>query len=376
MEEIVISVEQCNRELKDSIKYKIPYISNQITEVIDEGTKIIVKGSYSSKEETERKLNEFVKQMEEEYMEVKAKTIFSNESKDKLKEIDIYQELLDKEMVVEYGNGLIGFGGEFLEKYNSFEHVFQSWGKKLGAKEYVYPDFIDIRSLNKYKYLSQFPNHIMFASHLKEDIRTIYDFSETISTDMNCLNDQYIDRPEYINKTSVCVHVYKQYEDKKIDLEHPIVISSLGKCKRFESLNMSKIERLMDFSMHEIVFIGSEEFVLKKREEVIELAKEFISELDLTANIKTSNDPFFTSEYKSKAMLQKKFKLKYELNVLLPYNNREISVGSFNYHGTYFSDAFNIRDLNNKPVYTGCVGFGVERFVYAYLSQKGFIECK
>ena len=96
-----------------------------------------------------------------------------------------------------------------------------------------------------------------------------------------------------------------------------------------------------------------------------------IEEMEVTANIKTSSDPFFLNQYQSKAALQQRFKLKYEMNMYLPYAEKELAVASFNYHGTYFADAFQIQATDGGKVYTGCIAFGLERFAYAYLCQKG-----
>jgi mRNA interferase MazF len=220
-----------------------------------------------------------------------------------------------------------------------------------------------IRTLDK-KRLKEKIGHMTDA-----DMKKVEDFSKNITENCKCLNDQYLDTPRLVNKSAVCTHVYAQYENRVLD--KPVVITSVGKCKRYESLNMTMVERLLDFSMREIVLIGSPEYVLETRSEFIELAGNLIKELNLKANIKTGNDPFFTSAYSPKALMQKKCKLKYELNVLLPYNQKELSVGSFNYHSSYFTDAFNIKSSDGSPVHTGCIAFGLERFVYAYLSQIG-----
>jgi seryl-tRNA synthetase len=71
------------------------------------------------------------------------------------------------------------------------------------------------------------------------------------------------------------------------------------------------------------------------------------------------------------AIMQKKFKLKYELGIILPYSNKELACGSFNYHGSFFTDTFNIKSKDERPINTGCIAFGLERLVYAYLCQKG-----
>lgn len=371
MNKIRINSSNYDEELKKTIKYKIAYLSKDIVSIDEENGYIEVRVFPENSEYLSKKVESLVKSCEDSFREFEPEILFENESTHQFPENNVYEELLKRGWVVPYENGLIGFGKEFLEIFESFDHTFVEWSKRYNADQYTYPDFISIKTLNKYKYINQFPNHIMFATHLKEDLDKISDFSRKISEDDECLNDHFLDKPAMVNKSAVCTHVYEQFQDRIINLEHPVVITSIGKCKRYESLNMVKIERLLDFSMREIVLLGSSEYVLEKRDEFIELAKSFIKQLGLKANIKTGNDPFFTSEYTPKALMQKRFKMKYELNVFLPYNHKDLSVGSFNYHSTYFTDPFNIKSVCGKPVNTGCIAFGLERFVYAYLCQTG-----
>jgi seryl-tRNA synthetase len=371
MYKIIIDSSKYDEELKKSIRYKIAYLSKEIESISEENGNIVIGVNDQNAVILSEKVFNLVKTCEDSYREFEPEVLFENESKREFPQQNVYDQLVKKGWVVTYENGLIGFGQEFLELFEYFDNTFVKWALKDKALQYVYPDLISVKTLNKYNYINQFPNHIMFTSHLQEDIDKISDFSKRISDEDNCLNDHYLDTPEMVNRTAVCTHVYQQYQNKIIDLNNPIIITSIGKCKRYESLNMQKLERLLDFSMREIVLLGSSDYVLEKRDEYIELAKTFIKDLGIKANIKTGNDPFFTSEYSPKVLMQKKFKMKYELNVLLPYNNKELSVGSFNYHGTYFTDAFEIKSSCGKPVNTGCIAFGLERFVYAYLCQTG-----
>ena len=366
-----INTSACTNELVNSIKYWIPFISSDIIDIKTGEDYLDVYFNNDSAPELTLKIEGVIKEIKSSYQEEKANVIFESEGIHENK-CNIYEELLERGWVVQYDNGLIGYGNEFLSLYNYFNNMLLEWGSNQNAQQFVYPDLIDIDTLNKCNYLSQFPTQVLFASHLQHNMDKIRSFSKIISDRKDCLSDQYLESPEYVNKTAVCIHVYKQFENKTLNISEPIIINSLGKCKRYESLNHNSMERLLDFSMREFVFIGSEDFVLNKRDEFIELAKSFVIQAGLKANIKTSNDPFFLNQYGGKAVLQKKFKLKYELNFYLPYAGKELAVGSFNFHGSYFSDAFNIKSLDKTNICTGCVAFGMERFAYGFLSQVGF----
>ncbi|OMD42331.1 hypothetical protein BSK56_25905 [Paenibacillus borealis] len=353
------------------LRYKLAYISKDIVNISEEGASLHVHIEGDKFEEIEAALKRLVDELDDSYTGITSDILYEKQSQNTFPDYDIYQALVDQKWIVPYESGLIGFGREFLELFKLLDQMFVNWGKRFGAVEYVYPDLIGIETLNQYHYIEQFPNHLMFASHLREDLDLIQSFSEKVSAGCDCYDTTYIDKPQLMNKLAICPHVYKQYENQTIDLDEMLVVTSVGKCKRYESINMTKVERLLDFTMREIVLVGSYEHVIKAREECIRLAINFIDQLGLEANIKSANDPFFTTKYSPKAMLQQKLKLKYELNLLLPYNNKELSVGSFNYHGIYFTEAFNINSSSGANVHTGCIAFGLERFAYAILSQLG-----
>jgi seryl-tRNA synthetase len=67
--------------------------------------------------------------------------------------------------------------------------------------------------------------------------------------------------------------------------------------------------------------------------------------------------------------------LKYELRLNVD-QERTIAAASFNFHENYFGEAFRIAHSDQTAIATGCVGFGLERLVYAFLCQYGLDESK
>ena len=53
-----------------------------------------------------------------------------------------------------------------------------------------------------------------------------------------------------------------------------------------------------------------------------------------------------------------------------------MAVGSFNYHEDFFGDRFGIQTADGSRVHTGCIAFGLERFVHAVLLQLGVDETR
>ena len=60
---------------------------------------------------------------------------------------------------------------------------------------------------------------------------------------------------------------------------------------------------------------------------------------------------------------------KYELRLSVGADGRDIAVASFNNHHEFFGRRFDIALAAGGPAHTGCVAFGLERWVLALLAQ-------
>jgi len=167
---------------------------------------------------------------------------------------------------------------------------------------------------------------------------------------------------------SVCFHWYEWLRESRLD--QPSLITALGKCFRYESSNLTGLERLWDFTMRELVFVGPETYVLSQRDKMVQVAVQLLEEWGLAYEITTASDPFFIDNYAIQAAYQQGYELKYELLVPLPYSGKKLAVGSINYHQDFFGRCFSI-EAEGGPAHTGCIGFGLERLALAFLAQHG-----
>lgn len=272
------------------------------------------------------------------------------------KQFDI---LIENGWVTPLQDGRVILSDDFYKIMQLFDSIVMSWAVDDGAKEVFYPDFYIADDLKKCNYIDQFHPHCFFTSISLTDT----------------LHEESLNYSGFINNPAVCMHSYIQYQDSSVDENNPIVITAKGKCKRNEHAGFQSLERLLDFTMREIIFIGSEKYVLSKRNEYMEKGKQLISRLQLEGNITVSNDPFFKKEDDTKAAFQKKFKLKYELNLKNTDNGHEVAVASFNYHNINFSKAYNISLTDSRLAHTACMAFGLERLAFTYITQVGFKDC-
>jgi hypothetical protein len=150
------------------------------------------------------------------------------------------------------------------------------------------------------------------------------------------------------------------------------VVTSRGKSFRFESRYRRALERLWDFTIREIVFLGARDFVLDCRRRFMERSFELVESLRLGGQCSVANDPFFAgADTAERTWSQRLLELKYELRLPIAAD-ADVAVASFNFHEQFFGDSFRIRDRDEQGfVHTACVGFGLERLAYAFLCQHG-----
>jgi len=133
---------------------------------------------------------------------------------------------------------------------------------------------------------------------------------------------------------------------------------------------MSALERQWAFTMREIVCVGSASDVEDFRQRGMRLAGTLASRLDLDAGFLVATDPFFAPTARGKTIVQRVKALKHEL--ALPIGGeRSTAAASFNHHEQFFGEAFGITLSTGEVASSGCVAFGLERWLLAFLVAHG-----
>lgn len=167
---------------------------------------------------------------------------------------------------------------------------------------------------------------------------------------------------------AVCYHVYASLADRVVPTARRVAVR--GTCWRHEGERLAPLERGWAFTMLEVVCLGSPRDVEEFLACAVRRATDFAESIGLQATVADASDPFFAPTGRGKALLQRMKRLKREL--LLPLDSdRTIAAASFNDHQTFFGEAFGIRDAHGAPISTGCMAFGIERWVLAWLAAYG-----
>ena len=251
--------------------------------------------------------------------------------------------------------GQVSLSGLALDVMLAVDQTVQHWARGLGADEHRYPSLIGADALKR----AGRDDYVIPSGAHAERAR-----SRGIAI---------VPIEGQVLPPAVCYHAYPEYEGKTLS-DNPTILTALGQCYRHEGGNHIPLERLWEFNMREVIVLGTREQVEATRQQLVRHVTELVATLDLDAAIEVAADPFFTSADEGRRLMQQAGALKHELQLTLEPNGRSIAAASFNHHLDYFGSRFNIRLPNGSPAYSGCVAFGLERWVLAIFSQLGVDE--
>ncbi len=273
--------------------------------------------------------------------------------------------------------GFFTLQGDFLSVFHCLNRTVRAIAATLNAIEQEYPTVWPVRLFKKIDYFHEFPQQVILCASVKDDYPSRNAFSERYSKDKDFDSvpmDSLMQSSEYGLEPAVCDCCYYGLEGMQ-DLEDAFY-TCYNKVFRNERSQSGRLDRLTNFSVRDIMFVGSREFVLESRQRLIDRLSELIVDLQLRAKIETATDPFFANDAAMKSVFQTSHRLKYELLATIPHLGRDIAVGSVNFHMDFFGNAFDIRSSSGTPAFSGCIGIGMERMTYALFCQHGESICE
>lgn len=365
-------------ELVPDFLSKLHYVSEALEafEVVSEtGDRVRFRlhpGNEGKAELIAARIAEVAQKMSQAYRPAAAKVLASRQNRAVPFGEDPHPILIARGELFEFGPGRYGVGPYLMRLMGFFDDQLRDMAKKFSAAPHQFPSLIGAEALDRCKYLRAFPHSLTLVTHLREDLESIQAFAQSARWDgvhLAC-HAASLSAIQCLLAPSVCFHWYAWLRDSR--QPEARAITALGKCFRYESGNLQTLERLWDFTMREIIFVGSREYVLAQRQQAVDETVALFDEWGLAYEIKSATDPFFIEEYASQTMFQSAFDLKYEVRASLPYKQDTLAVGSFNYHQDFFGRTFDISNAVGQALHTSCVGYGLERLALAFLAQYGF----
>jgi seryl-tRNA synthetase len=125
------------------------------------------------------------------------------------------------------------------------------------------------------------------------------------------------------------------------------------------------LQRQWNFMMREIVCVGSMEEVQTFLKRLREKIEQFFASISLPVIWAEATDPFFNAASNPKYLSQILEPVKTEM-----LYQDQLAIGSINFHRNFFGESFQIQK-NGTTAFSGCVAFGMERWMFAYLSSFG-----
>jgi seryl-tRNA synthetase len=374
MSRITIPLGDVDREYISQLEYALSFASEELLAYkVNEGSKII-EAEVSSDEASSRvsqKIEELVTRYKHREFGL-AKSVHFEQKRD-LPEIDAWRELLERRWVTPVGTGHVILRGAAAQLARVVDaRIDCVYGKTFGAEREFYPATILCKTLDRIHHFTSFPEHIDFVAHLKPDVNVINEFSNDCRENgwTARANEGRMGANDFAICPSCCYHCYEGMEGWQLEPPGRCATMTVA-CHRYEGANHRTMSRLRAFTQRDVVWVGQPKYVIDSRAKAEELIIEWARDWELVCSFETANDMFFTQDYAVKASFQRQQQAKRELRLLIPAEKQSISVFSSNFHAMTFGKAFQVT-VGGRPATSACVGWGLERWVYAIFSQFGF----
>lgn len=256
-------------------------------------------------------------------------------------------------------NGLGVLDGSQLRLLRAFDALVLRWAGAWDAPEFRFPFLMRCKDLDTFDYYDNFPHLGLAATRLAPE-RLGAHLSGT-PRPVDEMPTEVMEPTAFALPSAACYSVYLDLAGSALPAEGTLR-TTVGTCFRNED-HYQGLQRLLGFSMREIVCVGPEEaaksHLIRAKDAVITLCAEL--GLDLTLEVAT--DPFFDKNG-GKAKMQRLFPVKEEFVV------NGLAIGSVNYHRNFFGERCEIR-AGDDTAHTSCLAFGLERWVHTLTERFG-----
>ena len=250
--------------------------------------------------------------------------------------------------------GQVALSGLALSVFHAIDRTVARWARELGAAEHRYPSMIDRAVLERAGRVDHLT--LVTPSERSEPRPSAAPLGVTT-----------------VLAPAVCYHAYPELEGMTLGPDAE-VLTAVGRCYRHEDGQYVPLERLWDFTMREIIILGARDQVEAQRQSLVRQVGELVTLLELDGSVEPATDPFFAAGDEGRRLMQQAGALKHELRLAVDATGRTIAAASFNHHHDYFGTRFAIKLTSGAPAHSGCVAFGLERWVLAVLAQHGVNE--
>lgn len=260
------------------------------------------------------------------------------------------------------GTGQSSLSGPLLRLAGDCDAAFTSIAAVFGAAEERHPAFVPATTLHRLGYFTAFPHQMTLAVCLAADEHNLESFADGSALEGDAVRPSRLAPIREVLTPAACYHVYAAHEGET--LPAPLYLTTVNTCFRRESF-YEPLTRQWGFTMREIVCAGTLSEVRAFLARARDLAGELCAALDLPITWETATDPFFRPYTDPRALLQRVAPTKEEATF-----GERLAIASVNLHHDHLGTAFGLT-REGAPAYTGCLAFGIERWLHALTQRHG-----
>ena len=256
-------------------------------------------------------------------------------------------------------DGLATIGPHLIELRTALDERFTAWAAQCGAAPYLYPPLMRVADLRRFDYFQNFPHLAILGAPLSTDVQTAY--AKDAGPGGQSVPAADLGPADYALPSAACYNVYLALSGRRLEAAERI--TTIATCFRREK-EYDGLNRLLGFTMREIVCVGGRDEVLDHLGGFKKLITGFLADLGLPVEVQAASDPFFDPNA-SRAVVAQLFPTKEEFVF-----DGSLAIGSLNFHRNFFGERCEISTADG-PAFTGCAAFGVERWISALTRHFG-----
>lgn len=263
--------------------------------------------------------------------------------------------------------------GVLAELLEALDLIIRAEWSGFEAEEVSPPALVSLAILDMAGHLESFPQQLMLLDTLAAGGDAFEQFRNALNSGGSASEVVQRAQREHTQLAlppAICYSTYGYLCDSEPSTDTSVTLR--GPAFRAEGRYHSPLQRMLNFTLREIVFYGSREFVDQSLVDVRNRTEAVARHLHLPGRCQSANDPFFmAAEGAERTNIQNMANVKIEM--LLRLNPKDmLAVASFNRHGDYMTRRFRVdRGKGNVGRVTGCAGVGLERLLFAFISHHG-----
>ncbi|MFF8773613.1 hypothetical protein [Kitasatospora sp. NPDC015120] len=256
-------------------------------------------------------------------------------------------------------NGLGVLDAGQLRLLRALDAAFLRLADGWQAPEFRFPFLIRTQDLDRFDYFDNFPHLGLAATRL--DPARLGKLLTEAERPLDRVPPGIMEPTAFALPSAACYAIYLDLAGRTLP-DAGVLRTTVATCFRNED-HYDGLQRLLGFSMREIVFIGPEDGAKEHLRRAKETVLALLDRLGLDVRVEVATDPFFDKN-SGKAKMQRLFPVKEEFVV------NGLAIGSVNYHRNFFGERCSIQ-AGDDTAHTSCLAFGLERWVHTLTQRFG-----